>query len=102
MNDSDFNSAVERVFLQIEDELDNYDWDFDYDNTGDVFIIYHDTREYLVLTKHFARFEVWLAAEKEGHHFIYHNQHWVSNKNKDETILEIIKRYVDIACEAKS
>ncbi|QRN41385.1 MAG: hypothetical protein GKC53_04465 [Neisseriaceae bacterium] len=101
MNDVDYRVESDKFFIKIEDELGSYEWDFDYDNKGDIFIIYNNTQEYMVLTKNYSQHEIWLVAGKDAYQFIYENENWVSKKNKKESILGVVRRYLDIACGEK-
>ncbi|MBN3859438.1 MAG: iron donor protein CyaY [Neisseriaceae bacterium] len=101
MNDVDYRSESDKFFIEVEDELDSYDWDFDYDNKGDIFIIYNNGQEYMVMTKNYGQHEIWLVAGKDAYQFIYENKNWVSKKNKTESMLEVIKRYLDMVSGEK-
>ena len=34
MDDASYRNEAEQVFLDVEDKLDNYDWDLESDNKG--------------------------------------------------------------------
>lgn len=90
MDDASYRNEAEQVFLDIEDELENYDWDLESDNKGDILIIRDDSGDILTLTKNFGQKEIWLVAGREAYHFKKQGQNWVSTKNSQDTLFKVI------------
>ena len=55
MEESRFAEETEKVFSEIIDEIEKYDWDFSYDYQGDHLTIFDHGRQYLSLNKNFGR-----------------------------------------------
>ncbi|MFH4354471.1 MAG: iron donor protein CyaY [Neisseriaceae bacterium] len=98
MNDAEFLNEAERAFLEIIEELENYDWDFDYDHQGDILTIYNDTEECVVITHNLGRHELWVVIGKESYHFIHRGKNWVWKKDNGLVLLAAVKDHLDEIC----
>ena len=88
MEESRFAEETEKVFSEIIDEIEKYDWDFSYDYG----------RQYLSLNKNFGRHQLWLVTKREIYHFIFRNKKWRLILNKQLILQAVIRRYLDIVC----
>ena len=98
MEESRFAEETEKVFSEIIDEIEKYDWDFSYDYQGDHLTIFDHGRQYLSLNKNFGRHQLWLVTKREIYHFIFRNKKWRLILNKQLISQAVIRRYLDIVC----
>ncbi len=90
MDDASYRNEAEQVFLDVEDKLDNYDWDLESDNKGDILTVRDDSGDILTLTKNFGQKEIWLVVGTEAYRFKKQGQNWVSIKNSEDTLFKVI------------
>lgn len=66
-----FNDRIDALFQQLEDAIDDSDLDLDYENQGSVFTISMEGRAPVILNRHEASQQLWLAAQSGGYHMEY-------------------------------
>lgn len=98
MEESRFAEETEKVFSEIIDEIEKYDWNFSYDHQGDHLTIFDDGRQYLSLNKNYGYHQLYLTAEQDIYHFIFRNKKWRFILNKQLILQTVIRRYLDIVC----
>lgn len=80
MNESEFNQRVDALYEQIEDAVDNGDYDIDCEQTGAVLTLHCEDGSAIVFSRQSATQELWLAARGGGFHFRFGEGGWFSQK----------------------
>jgi CyaY protein len=85
MRDSEFIDLAERALTEIERRLEASGLDLDCSPTGDgVLEIEFDGSAKIVLNRHLASHEIWLAARSGGVHFRWDGTAWKSTRDERE------------------
>ncbi|MDF7675377.1 iron donor protein CyaY [Neisseriaceae bacterium ESL0693] len=82
MNESEFLQYSDQLFDHIEDELDTGGWDLDTEISGNVLTIEADNGEQIIVNRHMANQELWIAAKSGGYHFAYQQGQWLSTRDQ--------------------
>ena len=98
MQESRFAEETEKVFSEIIDEIEKYDWNFSYDYQGNYLIIFDDGRQYLSLDKNYGYQQLYLLTEQNIYRFIFRNKKWRFICNKQLVLQAVIRHYLDIVC----
>ncbi len=85
MNESDFEARADALLQQIETALEKSDADFDFAliSTGVLEIEFSDGSK-IIVNRHVAAQEIWVAARSGGFHFRWDGQLWRNTRNHDE------------------
>lgn len=81
MTETEFLHHTAQLFAHIEDKIDEGGWDLDCQTSGNVLSIANDDGEEIIINRHTATQELWLAAKSGGHHFTYQNQQWKNTRD---------------------
>ena len=87
MNDSEFNTLADAVLSRIETGLDESgaDLDFAMISAGVLEIEFAD-RSKIIVNRHGAAKEMWVAARSGGFHFRWDGQHWRDTRDGGELL----------------
>ena len=77
MNDREFEDAVDAIFLNLEDELDELDADLDIDTSGGILTITCPDASQVIFSRQPSNHEIWLAARSGGFHLGFMGSDWV-------------------------
>lgn len=92
-----FHELSDKLFNDIEQQLDNYadlfDTDIDYETHGNVITISFENNSKIIINTQEPLFEIWMATPNQGYHFNYKNGDWVCNRS-NETFNEIFAEAV--------
>ncbi|WP_308364269.1 MULTISPECIES: iron donor protein CyaY [unclassified Microbulbifer] len=74
MSQAEYDAAVERTLIAIEDALDNCEWDIDYERADAVLTLtLEDNGSQVILSRQSANRELWVAARSGGYHLSFDN-----------------------------
>ncbi|MGL6161711.1 iron donor protein CyaY [Microbulbifer sp.] len=74
MSQAEYDAAIERTLIGIEDALDNCDWDIDYERADAVLTLtLEDNGSQVILSRQSANRELWVAARSGGYHLGFDN-----------------------------
>lgn len=74
MSQAEYDAAIERTLIAIEDALDNCDWDIDYERADAVLTLtLEDNGSQVILSRQSANRELWVAARSGGYHLSFDN-----------------------------
>jgi len=77
MSQAEYDAAVERTLIAIEDALDNCDWDIDYERSDAVLTLtLEDSGSQVILSRQATNRELWVAAKSGGYHLAFDNPGW--------------------------
>lgn len=82
MNVAEFHQEIEKVWEEIEEQLDVQSCDVDCETQGAVFTLTFDDESQIVINKQEAMLELWLASKLGGFHFAYRDGDWVSAEGR--------------------
>ena len=76
MDDSSFQEIVDKVFLEIEDKVDELNDDIDVDSSGGVLTLTFPNGTSVILSRQISSHEIWIAAKSGGFHLAFDEQVW--------------------------
>lgn len=94
MNESAFLDATDAIFDQIEAALDEGEFDVDINRNGNVLELAFDRGAKIIINRHSANQELWLAARSGGFHYRFSNGKWQSTRQDGfffEQLAELVK-----------
>lgn len=83
MNDSDFIHLTETVFTRIQQGLENADLDFEQPADGILEVEFDDGSK-IIINRHSAAREIWVAARSGGFHFRHDGATWHDTRDGTE------------------
>lgn len=90
MNDSEFNALAEAAFSGIEEALEasGVDLDFQMIGAGVLEIDFADGAK-IIVNRHAAAREMWVAARSGGFHFRWDGRNWRDTRDDSELMLAL-------------
>lgn len=77
MSQTEFEAAIERTLIAIEDALDECESDIDYERADAVLTLtLEDNGSQVILSRQTANCELWVAARSGGYHLSFENPGW--------------------------
>ena len=93
MNESDFDSladaALERVSRALEESGADCDWEL---KAGAVLELEFPDGSRIVVNRHTAARQIWVAARSGGYHFRYDGSRWVDTRDGSELFASLSRR----------
>jgi len=103
MNESEFNALAEKALAAIEAGLEHSGADLDFElGAGGVLEVEFSDRSKMIINRHGAAKEIWVAARSGGFHFRYDNGVWVDTRDGAELFAKLEKLLTDQAGEPVS
>lgn len=94
MNETEFNAAAEEALARVERALDDCDPAPDYElKPGGVIEVEFDDGTKLIINRHTAAREIWVAAKSGGFHFRLAGGRWIGTRDGVE-LFEALSRLV--------
>ncbi len=84
MNESEFLALTDALFERIEAAIDAAGVDADTLRAGNVLEIEFDSGDKIVVNRHAANQEVWIAARSGGYHFARQGSQWIAARDGAE------------------
>lgn len=84
MTESEFTQLADAIFTRIENALDSCVSDIDYSLNGPVLEIEFEDGSQIIVNRHTANQEIWLAARSGGFHYSFLNGQWLSKRDGSE------------------
>ena len=97
MNESEFLDLTDRIFSRIEDAIDDAGLDADFVTNGNVLEIEFDDGSKIVVNRHAANQELWIAAKSGGYHFAFKDGQWLAARDGAE-FFSTLKTAIAEAC----
>jgi CyaY protein len=74
MSQAEYDAAIERTLIAIEDALDSGEWDIDYERADAVLTLtLEDNGSQVILSRQSASQQLWVAARSGGYHLSFDN-----------------------------
>jgi len=85
MNEADFNALADAELERLENLLEHCGADFDYEvKPGGVLELEFDNGTKIIVNRHTAAREIWLAAKSGGFHFRPVGGRWLGTRDEDD------------------
>lgn len=92
MEETEFNSLAEATLARIERALDDCGADIDYElQPGGVLELEFGNGSRIIINRHAAAREIWVAARSGGFHFRHENGRWIGTRDGAE-LFETLER----------
>lgn len=84
MTESEFIQYSDDLFGYIEETIEDHGWALDCEYGGNVLTIASEDDEQVVVNRHVATQELWIAARSGGYHFALKDGQWRSARDGSE------------------
>lgn len=84
MTEFEFVQRAEATLAQIETQLEQRDDDVDFQRSGNVLEIELENGSKIIINRHDANQEIWLAAKSGGFHYAWRDGQWLSQRDGSE------------------
>lgn len=92
MEEREFNALADAMLARIEAALEACDIDFDYETKpGGVLELEFDNGSKIIINRHTAAREIWVAAKSGGYHFKPEGGNWVGTRDGEELLAAIAR-----------
>lgn len=92
MIDHEFNARADAMLARIEAALEACDIDFDFETKpGGVLELEFDNGSKVIINRHSAAREIWVAAKSGGYHFRAEGERWVGTRDGEELLAAIAR-----------
>nr|WP_314899721.1 iron donor protein CyaY [uncultured Deefgea sp.] len=89
MTESEFLDLSDAVFAQVEMALDDVDFDVDTLRAGNVLEIEFEEGSKVIVNRHAANQEIWLAARSGGYHYRLIEGQWINTRGDGELFADV-------------
>ncbi len=84
MNDSQYHQLADELLEQLQDSIDEIDFDLDYESAGGIVEVIFPNGTKIIVNKQAPLHQIWVATKFNGHHFEYNNGVWIDNRTGAE------------------
>lgn len=84
MTETEFNQAVDAIFLNIEAALEACDTDIDTETAAGILTLEFDNGSKIILNRQGPTQEIWVAAKSGGYHYRLENGAWRNTRDGSE------------------
>ena len=84
MTDHEYHELAEALMLMIEEQIDEFDADLDYESASGILEIIFADKSKIVINKQAPLHQIWVATKFNGHHFELHDDKWIDNRSGAE------------------
>ena len=89
MTESEFLELSDALFSQIEMALDDVEFDVDTLCSGNVLEIEFEDGSKVIVNRHAANQEIWLAARSGGYHYRLQQDQWINTRGDGELFADV-------------
>lgn len=97
MDEREFNACADAMLAKIEQALENSGADLDFEvKQGGVLELEFDNRSKIIINRHTAAREIWIAAKSGGYHFkpeASDGSRWIGTRDGEE-LLSVLARCI--------
>ena len=92
MDESQFNQMADEMFEHIEEVLESIDADFDYEiKPGGVIEVEFSDGGKIIVNRHTAAREIWIAARSGGFHFKPQEGEWIAARD-GSSLMQVLEQ----------
>lgn len=84
MNDSQYHQLADDLLNQLQDNIDEIDFDLDYETAGGILEVIFPNGTKIIINKQAPLHQIWVATKFNGHHFEYKEGKWIDNRTDVE------------------
>ena len=84
MNDSQYHQLADELLIQLQDAIDELEFDLDYETAGGIVEIMFPNGTKIIINKQAPLQQLWVATKFNGHHFEYIDGKWIDNRTGSE------------------
>ena len=84
MNETEFVTLSENIFDHIDDYVSDHFDAFDTEKSGNVLTLEHEDGAQIIINRHAANQELWIAAKSGGYHFAERDGQWLATRDGSE------------------
>lgn len=84
MNDSQYHQLADDLLNQLQDNIDEIDFDLDYETAGGILEVIFPNGTKIIINKQAPLHQIWVATKFNGHHFEYKDGEWIDNRTDVE------------------
>lgn len=84
MTETEFNQAVDAIFLKIEAVLDDSDADIDTETSAGILTLEFEDGSKIILNRQTPTQEIWVAAKSGGYHYRLDQGAWRNTRDGSE------------------
>lgn len=84
MIESEFNQLADAALARIETAVDDCGGDVECNRSGNVLEIEFDNGQKIIVNRHDANREIWVAAKSGGFHYAWRDDAWCSQRDDGE------------------
>ncbi|GAB2991500.1 iron donor protein CyaY [Psychrosphaera aestuarii] len=84
MNDSQYHQLADDLLNQLQDSIDDIDFDLDYETAGGILEVIFPNGTKIIINKQAPLHQIWVATKFNGHHFEYKDGLWIDNRTDVE------------------
>lgn len=95
MNESEFNQLADAALAQIETAIDNGGSDAECNRSGNVLEIEFGNGQKIIINRHDANREVWVAAKSGGFHYAWLDGSWHSRRDGSELFGKLAELFAE-------
>lgn len=100
MEEREFNQLADAMLARIESSLEAAEADLDFEiKPGGVIEIEFDDGSKVIVNRHTAAREIWVAARSGGYHFRPDGERWVATRNGEELMAALSRCLSEQASE---
>lgn len=90
MNEQEFNTLADAMLDRIEQALDACGGDFDYElKAGGILEVDFENGSKIIVNRHGAAREIWVAAKSGGFHFRPEGSNWIDTRDGSELLASL-------------
>lgn len=91
MTESEFNQLADAALARIETAVD--DTDAECNRSGNVLEIEFDDGQKIIVNRHDANREIWVAAKSGGFHYAWQDGAWLSRRDGSELFGKLVELF---------
>lgn len=93
MIESEFNRLADAALTRIETAIDQSGGDVECNRSGNVLEIEFDNGQKIIINRHDANQEIWVAAKSGGFHYAWLDDAWRSERDQSELFNKLIELF---------
>lgn len=84
MNDSEYHKLADEFLNNLQDAIDEVEFDLDYESAGGLVEVIFPNASKIIVNKQAPLHQIWVATKANGHHFEYEDGKWIDNRGGSE------------------
>ncbi len=95
MTESEFNQLADAALARIETAVDDCGGDVECNRSGNVLEVEFDNGQKIIINRHDANQEIWVAAKSGGFHYSYREGKWLSQRDGSELFGKLVELFAE-------